>query len=114
MPWCDRQTDVRDSVIFLLLLVARSKLVPDFALTIHFLNLVVTSVYTGALPSVRFWWALQAASAALMTFLGIWACRWRELKPISFGAKARAGPDPSDGAGSYEMVAPAGPMDGGV
>lgn len=28
---------------------------------------------------------LQAASAALMTSLGVWACQWRELQPLSFG-----------------------------
>ena len=70
--------------------MARSKLVPDFALTIHFLHLVVTSVYTRALPTNLLWWALQASSAGLMTALGVWACRYRELQPISFGGKAGA------------------------
>ncbi|KAL1854246.1 hypothetical protein Plec18170_005010 [Paecilomyces lecythidis] len=73
------------SVIFLLLFVTRSKLIPDFALTIHFIHLVVVSLYTHSLPSNWLWWGLQFGSAALMTFLGIWACQWRELKPISFG-----------------------------
>ena len=80
-----------DSAIPILLFVARSKLVPDFALTIHFLHLVATSIYTKAVPTNLFWWALQAISAALMTSLGVWACRYRELKPISFGGKANAG-----------------------
>ncbi|TKA75096.1 hypothetical protein B0A49_03359 [Cryomyces minteri] len=80
-------------VIFLLLLVARSKLVPDFALTIHLLHLLATSLYSRGLPAHAFWWALQLASAALMTWLGVWSCRWRELRPISFGGGAarRAG-----------------------
>lgn len=61
-----------------------------------------------------------------MTFLGMWACQWRELKPISFGGKPKAGTTTSkavseedgagfqmgtgrrsggsDGAGVYEMV----------
>ncbi|PYI25524.1 hypothetical protein BP00DRAFT_490845 [Aspergillus indologenus CBS 114.80] len=72
-------------VIYLLLLVSRSKLIPDFALTIHFLHLIITVFYTRSVPSNWLWWGLQCASAALMTFLGIWACRWRELQPISFG-----------------------------
>ncbi|KAK2738548.1 hypothetical protein FQN57_006970 [Myotisia sp. PD_48] len=72
-------------VIFILLLVSRSKLVPDFALTVHLLHLIITSFYTHAVPSNLLWWALQIASAALMIFLGIWACQWRELRPISFG-----------------------------
>ncbi|KAF2157728.1 hypothetical protein K461DRAFT_219281 [Myriangium duriaei CBS 260.36] len=76
-------------VIFLLLFIARSKLVPDFALTIHFLHLLVVSFYTKSVPTRLFWWGLQAASAALMTFLGMWACQWRELKPIAFGGRGR-------------------------
>lgn len=73
------------SVILLLLLVSRSKLIPDFALTIHFVHLIATSLYTHSIPSNWLWWGLQCASAALMTFLGMWACQWRELQPISFG-----------------------------
>ncbi|KAL1642812.1 putative integral membrane protein sys1-related protein [Diplodia seriata] len=72
-------------VIYLLLLVARSKLIPDFALTIHFLHLIVTSLYSHSIPSHWLWWTVQLASAALMTFLGIWSCQWRELQPINFG-----------------------------
>ncbi|OJJ51430.1 hypothetical protein ASPZODRAFT_127501 [Penicilliopsis zonata CBS 506.65] len=78
------------SVIFLLLLVSRSKLIPDFALTIHFLHLIATSLYTHAIPTNWLWWGLQCASASLMTFMGIWACRWRELRPIAFGGNGSA------------------------
>ncbi|KAJ5735212.1 uncharacterized protein N7483_000337 [Penicillium malachiteum] len=76
------------SVIFLLLFVSRSKLVPDFALTIHFLHLIATILYTHSLPANLLWWALQLASAAMMTFTGMWACQHRELKPITFGGHA--------------------------
>ncbi|KAF2501797.1 hypothetical protein BU16DRAFT_450768 [Lophium mytilinum] len=109
------------SVVFILLLIARSKLVPDFTLTLHFIHLVVTSFYSHGLPRNWLWWALQAASAALMNFLGIWACQWRELRPINFGGGGGAtleGPQDEeagfgrgrgrgrgrDGAGEYEMV----------
>lgn len=49
-----------------------------------------------------------------MTFLGIWACRWRELQPISFGgigggssnsgtsAGASGGGEAQSGAGEEE------------
>ena len=77
--------DYSRSVIFLLLLVARSKMIPDFALTIHLLHLIVTSVYTRAIPTNWFWWGLQIMSAGLMTSLGIWSCQYRELQPIKFG-----------------------------
>ncbi|OAX79046.1 hypothetical protein ACJ72_06635 [Emergomyces africanus] len=75
-------------VIFLLLWVSRSKLIPDFALTIHFIHLLITSFYTHSLPTNWLWWGLQIASSALMTFLGMWACQWRELQPIVFGGSA--------------------------
>ncbi|TKX24467.1 hypothetical protein C1H76_3074 [Elsinoe australis] len=113
-------------VIFFLLLIARSKLIPDFALTIHFLHLIVVSLYTKRIPTQIFWWGLQAACSALMIFLGMWACQWRELKPIAFGGRAKengaatSGPSGSgeqgegfqmgsgsrgtDGAGVYEMI----------
>ncbi|KAL4913730.1 integral membrane protein S linking to the trans Golgi network-domain-containing protein [Aspergillus aurantiobrunneus] len=101
-------------VIFLLLLVSRSKLIPDFALTIHFLHLVTTSLYTHAIPSNLLWWGLQCASSAFMIFLGIWACRWRELQPISFGgigaSSTAQGSDQGSsrghnaGGGEHEMV----------
>ena len=115
--------------IFLLVFVARSKLVLDFALTLHFVHLVLTSLYSRALPATWLWWALQAASATIMVSLGVWSCRWRELQPLTFGATARAveagavpdGVDPDqtqddlgggnkrrgrgrDGMGVYQMV----------
>jgi len=119
------------SVIPILLLIARSKLVPDFALTIHFIHLLITSLYARAIPTNIYWWLVQACSAALMTVLGIWACRWRELQPMAFGGKGKERAAASngqlpeihiedamgegfptgsgsgrgrDGAGAYEMV----------
>jgi protein SYS1 len=76
------------------------------------------------------WWALQVASAAMMTSLGVWSCQYRELRPINFGGSAQnttgessiaastneAGDEEQghgrgrgrgrgrDGAGEYEMV----------
>ena len=93
------------SVIFLLLLIARSKLVPDFAFTIHFLHLVATSVYTRSVPRYVFWWGLQFASASLMTSLGIWSCQWRELQPINFGGS---------GGRNKSSQATSGPVSGGA
>ena len=98
----------------MLLLVARSRLVPDFALTLHGLHLLATSLYTHALPTNLLWWALQGASAALMIALGVWACQWRELRPLSFGGGGAGDDGPTAAAGKakvtpaldeYEMVA---------
>ncbi|KAL4945176.1 hypothetical protein BDV06DRAFT_185437 [Aspergillus oleicola] len=91
-------------VIFLLVLVSRSKLIPDFALTIHFIHLITTTFYTRSLPSNLLWWALQCASAALMVSLGIWACRWRELQPISFGGIGTSSTAQSSDRGSSSQA----------
>lgn len=116
------------SVPLLLILISRSKLIPDFTLTLHFLNLLITTLYTRTLPSNALWWVLQAASAAQMTALGIWACRWRELQPIQFGS-AKGGAEGSeeevswswgvgrgrrrDNGGWYQMVGMKGGGEGG-
>lgn len=92
------------SVIPLLLLIARSKLIPDFALTIHFIHLITTSLYTKALPSHWFWWALQLCSAALMTSLGVWSCQWRELRPISFGGSKPSNTSSTEHLNSNDMT----------
>ncbi|KAJ5130629.1 uncharacterized protein N7515_006668 [Penicillium bovifimosum] len=95
------------SVIFLLLFVSRSKLIPDFALTIHFLHLIATTLYTHSLPTNLLWWGLQFASAAMMTFLGMWACQRRELEPIKFGGhggSTQAGPSQASDDGQQEST----------
>lgn len=76
------------TVIPILIFISRSKLVPDFALTIHFIHLLVTTLYTSSLPTNFLWWTLEAASAALMIVTGVWVCRYREMQPISFGTPA--------------------------
>ena len=91
---------INNRVILLLLLVARSKLVPDFALTLHAIHLVVVSVYSRGVPRNALWWGLNALSVVMMTVGGVWSCRWRELRPISFGTGKGGGGD----RGEYEMV----------
>ncbi|CZT10716.1 hypothetical protein WAI453_012571 [Rhynchosporium graminicola] len=116
-------------VIGILILIHRSKLVPDFAITLHFIHLLIVSFYSGSIPQNLLWWVLQIGSTAMMTALGVWACQWRELRPINFGGSAAAqttaevavaedGGDEEmglgrgrgrgrgrDGAGEYQMVA---------
>jgi protein SYS1 len=79
-----------DRVIPILLLISKSKLVPDFALTLHFVHLIITSLYSGSLPTNLLWWLLQLGSAFLMVSLGVWACRYREMQPITFGLGTKA------------------------
>lgn len=92
---------VKTRSLLLLVLISRSKLVPDFALTLHFMHLIATSLYSRSVPRNWLWWALQVASASLMISLGIWSCRWRELKPINFGGGVAAG----GGEGKSEAAA---------
>ncbi|KAL0633039.1 hypothetical protein Q9L58_008049 [Maublancomyces gigas] len=101
-------------VVAQVLVHARSKLVLDFSLTLHFLHLVIISLYDHEIPWSWLWWGLQATSTTLMVSVGTWACRWRELRPIPFGGNGPArgvGEGSSsntrgagDGGGNYEMV----------
>ncbi|KAI5863909.1 integral membrane protein S linking to the trans Golgi network-domain-containing protein [Durotheca rogersii] len=76
------------AVIGMVVLIGRSKLVLDFALTLHFLHLVVVSFYTGLLPRNFAWWVTMALSSAGTVVAGTYGCQWRELRPISFGGHA--------------------------
>ncbi|KAI0016559.1 integral membrane protein S linking to the trans Golgi network-domain-containing protein [Xylariomycetidae sp. FL0641] len=120
-------------VIALVALISRSKLVLDFALTLHIIHLLVVFFYTGFLPRHAAWWFTMIASIGVTVVGGTYGCRWRELRPISFGGKSSnhadmqsalengtANGDPGDeemgfsrgrgrgrgrdGAGEYEMV----------
>lgn len=75
----------------MVLIVVRSKLVLDFALTTHVIHLVVVSFYTGKFPSHMFWWLTMAVSSALGVALGIWGCQYRELRPVFFGGGGGGG-----------------------
>ncbi len=66
-------------------LVSRSKLVLDFALTLHLIHLVVVTLYTGLLPRNAMWWVTMVSSSAVTAAGGTYGCRWRELRPINFG-----------------------------
>jgi len=59
---------------------------------------MVVSLYDHEVPRSVLWWALQAAITVLMVAGGTWACRWRELRPMSFGLGEQGT------CGEYEMV----------
>ncbi|KAK2034822.1 hypothetical protein LX32DRAFT_578511 [Colletotrichum zoysiae] len=71
--------------VAIIVLIGRSKLVPDFALTMHGIHLVVVSLYTGRVPRNTMWWGAMVASSGVCVALAIWGSRYRELRPISFG-----------------------------
>ena len=103
------------SVLAMVIVLARSKLVLDFALTLHFLHLLITSIYLGGIPREIAWWGLQGMSSVGMVVLGGWACRWRELRPISIAVPREEGGE--EGAvereDEFEMVPMLGKEDGG-
>ncbi|XXH01418.1 hypothetical protein Hte_007778 [Hypoxylon texense] len=78
-------------IIAMVTLIGRSKLVLDFALTLHFVHLVVVTLYTGLVPRNVAWWLTMAASSAVAVSGGTYGCRWRELRPISFGGNGGNG-----------------------
>jgi hypothetical protein len=102
----------RNRVISLLLLISRSKLVPDFALTLHFIHLIITSLYSHSIPQHWLWWALQITSAGMMTSLGVWSCQYRELRPINFGGSSSSTTQ-NNVAGATGESSDAGPSEGG-
>ncbi|GMM53866.1 Sys1 protein [Maudiozyma humilis] len=70
-------------VIFLTVIVGRSKLAWDFAITIHAINLIVVWIYDRKFPSLS-WFILQFLSSLILIFLGTWTTRWRELRDTFF------------------------------
>ena len=91
-PKCPRSTDsIPHRSVAIVLLVARSKLVLDFALSLHFVHLVVVTFYSGRIPRNIMWWLSMAVASAVAVGLATWGCRYRELKPISFGGSTAAG-----------------------
>lgn len=71
--------------VAMVMIVIRSKLVLDFALTTHFIHLLVVSLYTGQVPRHLFWWLTMVLSSAVGVALAIWGCQYRELRPVFFG-----------------------------
>jgi hypothetical protein len=71
--------------VAIVILVGRSKLVLDFAISLHAIHLVVVTLYTGQLPRHMAWWVTMAGASAVSVALATWGCRYRQLQPISFG-----------------------------
>ncbi|KAK5661777.1 hypothetical protein OQA88_9878 [Cercophora sp. LCS_1] len=81
----------------LVILISRSKLVLDFAVSLHLIHLLVVWFYTGEIPRHTAWWLSMGSATVVAVGLGTWGCRYRELRPISFGG---IGGGTAAGAGS--------------
>ncbi|KAI2617899.1 integral membrane protein S linking to the trans Golgi network-domain-containing protein [Hypoxylon sp. NC1633] len=77
-------------VVAIVALIGRSKLVLDFALSLHIIHLIIVTFYTGFLPRNVAWWATMLVSSVVTVAGGSYGCRWRELRPISFGGSGRS------------------------
>lgn len=71
-------------VLFVTIIVGRSKLAWDFALTVHIINLIVVWIYSGKFPTSTLWWCLQILSATLLVTLSTYSTRWSELRTTFF------------------------------
>ncbi|EGV61538.1 integral membrane protein [Yamadazyma tenuis ATCC 10573] len=71
-------------VLFVTIIVGRSKLAWDFALTVHIINLIVVWLYTGKFPTSTLWWCLQILSAVVLVTLSTYSTRWKELRTTFF------------------------------
>lgn len=71
-------------VLFMTLIVGRSKLAWDFALTIHMINVGVVWLYSKEFPKSFWWWVLQVLSSVILVMLGTYTTRWRELRTTFF------------------------------
>ncbi|KAG7784653.1 hypothetical protein KL910_004906 [Ogataea haglerorum] len=71
------------SVIFITIIIGRSKLAWDYALTVHVVNLALVWLNSG-FPASIYWWLLQICSCAIMITLGTWTTRWKELRETFF------------------------------
>lgn len=95
-------------VLFVTIVVGRSKLAWDFAITIHIINLIVVWVYSGKFPTSTLWWCLQILSAVLLVTLSTYLTRWKELRTTFFDnmldQQERGEVDHSSNIGSIEML----------
>ena len=71
-------------VLFVTVIVGRSKLAWDFAVTVHIINLIVVWLYTEKFPMSILWWCLQILSGVLLVTLSTYSTRWKELRTTFF------------------------------
>ncbi|CAG8602084.1 186_t:CDS:2, partial [Diversispora eburnea] len=69
-------------IYLLVRLIQRARLVLDFSLTLHFFHLLITSYYSGHVPTTFIWWALNVTTCCIMIFGGELYCMKKEMEPI--------------------------------
>ncbi|KZT07169.1 uncharacterized protein LAESUDRAFT_698948 [Laetiporus sulphureus 93-53] len=66
-------------IYYLYVLIRRPRMILDFSLTLIFNHLVLTTYYSNSIPASLFFWAVMAASAALMVIVAEQLCVKREM-----------------------------------
>ncbi|KAK6497706.1 hypothetical protein TWF481_012109 [Arthrobotrys musiformis] len=79
------------NVVSITLIVIRTKFVLDFALTVYFIHLMITSLYSHSLPSSWLWWVVQIGGSLITISLASWLCQKRELRPLNWGGGTARG-----------------------
>ncbi|CAI2173062.1 7352_t:CDS:2, partial [Funneliformis geosporum] len=69
-------------IYLLVRLIQRARLVLDFSITLHFFHLLITTYYSGHVPTTFVWWALNATTCCIMIFGGEIYCMRKEMEPI--------------------------------
>ncbi|CAB4374498.1 unnamed protein product [Rhizophagus irregularis] len=69
-------------IFILVRLIQRARLVLDFSLTLHFFHLLITTYYSGHVPTTFIWWALNVTTCCIMIFGGEIYCMRKEMEPI--------------------------------
>ncbi|KAI0029960.1 integral membrane protein S linking to the trans Golgi network-domain-containing protein [Vararia minispora EC-137] len=85
-------------VYYLFVIVRRPRMILDFAATLLFNHLVITTYYAAALPTSLFFWLVVLGSAALTVVLAEQLCVKREMTEGLVVASA-----PRDGGDEVEM-----------
>ncbi|KAI0339699.1 hypothetical protein BDW22DRAFT_1335835 [Trametopsis cervina] len=66
-------------IFYLYTLIRRPRLILDFSLTLLFNHLVLTTYYSGAIPTSLFFWLIMAVGTGLMVIVAEQLCVKREM-----------------------------------
>ncbi len=88
------------STAYLTLLIRRPRLILDFALTLLFNHLVLTTYYAARVPSSGFWWAVVGVGTLGMVVGAEQLCVRREMRE---GLEVEVGQGGEDGVFLEEM-----------
>ncbi|CAG8505153.1 14565_t:CDS:2 [Acaulospora morrowiae] len=69
-------------IYLLVRIVQRARLVLDFSLTLHFFHFLITTYYSGHVPTTFIWWGLNVTTCCIMVFGGELYCMRKEMEPI--------------------------------